>query len=61
EVLSVPESAFFAPWGLGPRVCPGKKFRQVEFVAVLARILAEWRVEIVRNKGEEELEARARL
>lgn len=29
----------FYPWSGGPRVCPGQKFAQVEFVAVLACVL----------------------
>ena len=32
------------PWVQGPRVCPGKKFAQVEFVAVMATCLRNHRV-----------------
>ncbi|KAH7067669.1 putative cytochrome P450 [Paraphoma chrysanthemicola] len=61
ETLRVPEGVLFAPWSLGARVCPGKKFSQVEFVAVLARIVADWRVDIVKieSVGEEEAKMRA--
>lgn len=33
------------PWAAGPRVCPGKKFSQVEFVAVLACLMKGYHVE----------------
>jgi cytochrome P450 len=32
------------PWTVGPRVCPGKKFSQVEFVAVIARLFQKERL-----------------
>jgi cytochrome P450 len=51
----------FLPWLTGPRVCPGKKFSQVEFVAGLASILATFRIKPVAKSGETEEEARARL
>ncbi|KAI1048894.1 hypothetical protein LB506_004766 [Fusarium annulatum] len=35
----------FLPWAAGPRVCPGKKFSQVEFVAVMACLLKDYTVE----------------
>ncbi|KAI9164115.1 Cytochrome P450 monooxygenase calL [Paramyrothecium foliicola] len=44
KLASIPTGAFL-PWAAGPRVCPGKKFSQVEFVAVLACLLKEYRVE----------------
>jgi len=34
----------FMPWSVGPRQCPGKKFAQVEFVAVIARLMRSHRV-----------------
>ena len=43
--MSNPDAALFMPWNTGPRVCPGKKFSQVEFVAVVARIFRDWSVE----------------
>ncbi|KAF1847237.1 putative cytochrome P450 [Cucurbitaria berberidis CBS 394.84] len=61
EELVVPEGPLYAPFMMGPRVCPGKKFSQVEFVAVLARVLMDWRVEVVRGVGESEEHARLRL
>lgn len=46
----------FLPWTSGPRVCPGKKFSQVEFVAVLAEILLKTTVR-VRGGQDERLRA----
>jgi cytochrome P450 len=37
----------FYAWGAGPRICPGMKFSQVEFCAVLSSILRKVRVEVV--------------
>jgi cytochrome P450 len=34
----------FYPWGAGPRICPGMKFSQVEFCAVLVGVLRRCRV-----------------
>ncbi|KAH7081478.1 cytochrome P450 [Paraphoma chrysanthemicola] len=43
EQLLSNNKAFFG-WGAGPRVCPGQKFAQVEFTAVLATILTKYKV-----------------
>ncbi|OAL01201.1 cytochrome P450 [Phaeosphaeriaceae sp. SRC1lsM3a] len=43
EQLVTGNKAFFG-WGTGPRVCPGQKFAQVEFVAVLATLLMKYKV-----------------
>ena len=48
-------------WGFGPRSCPGKKFSQVEFVAVVALLLKDWKIEPGREEGESIEEARTRL
>jgi cytochrome P450 len=44
EHLLQPPPGMFNAWTTGPRVCPGKKFSQVEFVAVIARLLKNGRV-----------------
>ena len=36
EVLITPAKGSYIPWSDGSRNCPGKKFSQVEFVAVMA-------------------------
>jgi cytochrome P450 len=46
EALIVPEGPMYAPWIFGSRVCPGKKFSQVEFVALIAQILSKWRIQV---------------
>ena len=47
-------------WACGPRVCPGKKFSQVEFIAVLATILQSYRVRPATKPGESFVQARDR-
>jgi cytochrome P450 len=61
EELKIPEGVGFMPWALGPRVCPGKKFSLVEFVAVIAAVLSEYRVEADVTDGEEKEQAKRRL
>ena len=50
-----PPPGMFNPWTHGPRVCPGKKFGQVEFVAVIARLLRNGKVK-PKLKGNEKIE-----
>ncbi|KAF5631729.1 cytochrome p450 3a7 [Fusarium sp. NRRL 52700] len=45
EKLAPMPTGAFLPWAAGPRVCPGKKFSQVEFVAVMACLLMDYTVE----------------
>ena len=47
ETLLKPQKGSFIPWSEGIRNCPGKKFSQVEFVAAMACLFREWRVEPV--------------
>ena len=51
----------YAPWMVGPRSCPAKKFSQVEFCAIMVELLTEWRVELLRREGESEELARERV
>lgn len=52
----------FFPWSLGQRDCPGKKFSQVEFVAVLACVLRFYRLECLPiHEGETLEEKRTRI
>ncbi|KAK5458405.1 hypothetical protein LTS15_004486 [Exophiala xenobiotica] len=39
-----PPGAAYIPWAVGPRVCPGKKFSQVECVTVIAMLLRSYRL-----------------
>lgn len=51
----------FFPWSMGARDCPGKKFAQVEFVAVMAYLFRHYRVEAVPLDGETFQETRRRI
>ncbi|KAH6670774.1 cytochrome P450 monooxygenase-like protein [Halenospora varia] len=61
EELITPVKGSYIPWADGPRICPGKKFSQVEFVAVIAVLLWRHRVEVVPKGGESREEARKRV
>lgn len=51
----------FVPWGEGTIDCPGRKFAHVEFVATLAVLLSKHRVEPLKQPGETNQQARARV
>jgi cytochrome P450 len=61
ETIKTPIKGSYVPWAEGPRICPGKKFSQVEFVAVIAKLLGEHTIEVVPNSKETEEQARARV
>ncbi|CAG9954726.1 unnamed protein product [Clonostachys rosea f. rosea IK726] len=42
----------FLGWSDGARDCPGRKFSQVEFVATMATLFRDWRVDPVLEHGE---------
>ncbi|KIW09979.1 hypothetical protein PV08_11755 [Exophiala spinifera] len=51
--LFQPAPGSFVPWNAGPRVCPGKKFSQVEFTRVIFHLFADGsRVRLVPEDGE---------
>jgi cytochrome P450 len=50
EMIPIPVG--YLPWSIGPRSCPGKKFAQVEFVAVIAHLFRRHRVKAVLEPGE---------
>ena len=52
EEIMVPIKGSYFPWSDGPQSCPGKKFSQVEFVAVIACILQQHRVRPLFKEGE---------
>lgn len=56
-----PPKGQFIPWADGPRVCPGQKFAQVEFVAVLATLFRGHRVRPVLEDGESGEDGRRKL
>ena len=61
ESLLEPKPGTFLPWSLGPRVCPGRKFSQVEFVAVVSRLLWRHRVRPKQLEGEALEDAQRRV
>ena len=61
EVLSPDTQENFLPWGTGQRVCPGKKFAQVELVATLAYIFRNYTVHPRPQDGESIEDARTRI
>ncbi|KAK3176181.1 hypothetical protein OEA41_007504 [Lepraria neglecta] len=52
ETLVDHKQSTYFPWSDGPQNCPGAKFAQVEFVAVLACILRDHRVGVMQEPGE---------
>ncbi|GME62546.1 hypothetical protein OIDMADRAFT_118140 [Neofusicoccum parvum] len=60
ETLRAPVKGSFLPWTDGPRVCPGKKFAQVSFVATVATIVSQYKIEVVPCSGEVMEQARER-
>jgi cytochrome P450 len=59
QLRAFPEGVY-VPWSHGERICPGKRFSQVELAAVLAVLFRKHGVEAVPEIGESELEARER-
>lgn len=45
EEMITPVRGTFLGWSEGARDCPGRKFSQVEFVATLATLFKDWRIE----------------
>lgn len=61
EEFLQPTPGSYVPWANGPRICPGKKFSQVEFVAVISCLLGRHHVEPVLLEGESQEEALKRI
>lgn len=60
EQLVLPSHGAYLPWGEGHRACPGKKFAQVEHVAVMVAMFRDHCVAPVRRSGESQEVARER-
>ncbi|KAK3684325.1 cytochrome P450 [Podospora appendiculata] len=52
EKLLVPQKGAFNAWSGGPRVCPGQKMSQVEFVTVMATVFSKCNIEPILREGE---------
>lgn len=61
EELDMPVRGAFVGWSEGTRDCPGRKFAQVEFVATMAVLFKDWRVNPVTTSGESLDAARKRV
>ncbi|OAP61380.1 hypothetical protein AYL99_03583 [Fonsecaea erecta] len=59
SIAHPPSGTVFVPWSVGPRVCPGKKFSQVEFVAVISTLLREYRLKPLIIEGKTTTEEQA--
>ncbi|KAI0836655.1 cytochrome P450 [Hypoxylon sp. FL0890] len=57
EEIEMNQRGVFLGWSEGIRDCPGEKFSQVEFVALLVGLFRKWRVEPVKNHAGESIEA----
>jgi cytochrome P450 len=60
EIIA-PSRGTFLPWSGGPRVCPGMKMAQVEFVATFATLFRSGRCEVITGEQETQLEAKKRI
>ena len=61
ESFIEPDPGTFIAWADGPRSCVGRKFSQVEFVAVLAALFSQYRVRPVLRAGEMEADGQKEL
>lgn len=61
ESLIEPRKGTYFPWSAGARVCVGRKFSQVEFVASLAVLMQHHRVQPVLQKEETPKDSRERI
>ncbi|KAK5632012.1 hypothetical protein RRF57_007726 [Xylaria bambusicola] len=62
EVLLPPPSrGNYLGWSEGARDCPGKRFSQVEWVAIMATLFRDWKVEPSRLQDETAMQARAKV
>jgi cytochrome P450 len=52
--LITPEKGTFIPWSGGPRICPGMKMAQVEFVATFATLFRAAKCEFIGSDDAKE-------
>jgi cytochrome P450 len=60
ETLFRPRPGTYLPWSDGPQNCPGLKFSQVEYVAVISAMLLRHRLSVVPEAGENAEETKRR-
>ncbi|KKY33944.1 putative cytochrome p450 monooxygenase [Diaporthe ampelina] len=61
EEIDMNRRGVFLGWSEGTRDCPGKKFSQVEFVALMVGLFWQWRVDPETQPGESIVEAQRRV
>lgn len=61
EELVEPAKNTYFPWSDGPQSCPGKKFIQVEAVAVLALLFKNHRISVMKEPGESDQAMKKRV
>jgi cytochrome P450 len=61
ETIITPPRGTFIPWSSGPRVCPGQKMSQVEFVTVIATLFRRCTAKPAAMRGETEDEMKQQL
>ncbi|KAI1660271.1 hypothetical protein F4813DRAFT_387133 [Daldinia decipiens] len=60
EEIDINRRGVFLAWSEGTRDCPGKKFSQVEFVALMVGLFRQWRVDPVKKYSGESIETARR-
>ncbi|KAL4744326.1 hypothetical protein BDW72DRAFT_212824 [Aspergillus terricola var. indicus] len=61
EEIMQPRPGTYLPWSAGVQNCPGRKFAQVEIVAVMASLFREHRLRVELQEGEDFEKAQTRL
>jgi cytochrome P450 len=61
ETIKAPPRGTYLPWSFGPRMCPGQKMSQVEFVTVIATLFRRCTAEPASKEAEDKGEARQQL
>ena len=61
ERLFIPQRGTFIAWSEGARNCPGKKFAQVEHVAIMAALFRDYQATPATKRGETQEGARKRV
>lgn len=56
-----PEKGTFTAWSGGPRICPGQKMAQIEFMGVMLTLLRRHRIQAVPLEGEDHDDINRRL
>ncbi|EMR72622.1 putative cytochrome p450 monooxygenase protein [Eutypa lata UCREL1] len=60
DEMDMNQRGVFLGWSEGTRDCPGKKFSQVEFVALMVGLFRQWRVDPAKKHPGESIEASRR-